>query len=50
MDGLTTSLRGNFERSDNLLASIENDVHSFAGSNDLQDDVCLVMVQWTPEQ
>ena len=50
MDGLTTSLRGNLEGADNLLASIENDVRSFAGSNDLQDDVCLVMAQWTPNR
>jgi serine phosphatase RsbU (regulator of sigma subunit) len=50
MDGLTASLRGNLEGADNLLASIENDVRSFAGSNDLQDDVCLVMVQWTPNR
>jgi sigma-B regulation protein RsbU (phosphoserine phosphatase) len=50
MDGLTTSLRRNLERPDNLLASIEKDVRSFAGSNDLQDDVCLVMVQWDPSR
>ena len=50
MDGLTTSLRGNLDRADYLLASIENDVRSFAGSNDLKDDVCLVMVQWDPSQ
>jgi len=50
MDGLTTSLRGNLEGADNLLPSIKNDVRSFAGSNDLQDDVCLVMVQWTPNR
>jgi len=50
MDGLTTSLRRNLERQDNLLASIEKDVRSFAGSNDLQDDVCLVMVQWDPSR
>ena len=50
MDGLTTSLRRNLERQNNLLASIEKDVRSFAGSNDLQDDVCLVMVQWTPNR
>jgi sigma-B regulation protein RsbU (phosphoserine phosphatase) len=50
MDGLTTSLRRNLERPDNLLASIEKDVRSFEGSNDLQDDVCLVMVQWDPSR
>lgn len=50
MDGLTTSLRKNLNRADNLLASIENDVRSFTGSNDLQDDVCLVMVQWEPNR
>jgi serine phosphatase RsbU (regulator of sigma subunit) len=48
MDGLTTSLRGNLDRDNHLLASIENDVRSFAGSNDFKDDVCLVMVQWYP--
>jgi sigma-B regulation protein RsbU (phosphoserine phosphatase) len=50
MDGLTTSLGRNLERQDNLLASIEKDVRAFAGSNDLQDDVCLVMVQWDPSR
>jgi sigma-B regulation protein RsbU (phosphoserine phosphatase) len=50
MDGLTTSLRENLKRPDSLLASIEKDVRSFAGSNDLQDDVCLVMVQWDPSR
>jgi sigma-B regulation protein RsbU (phosphoserine phosphatase) len=48
MDGLTTSLRRNLGQADNLLASIENDVRAFAGSNNLTDDVCLVMVQWKP--
>jgi serine phosphatase RsbU (regulator of sigma subunit) len=50
MDGLTTSLGRNLERQDNLLASIEKDVRAFAGSNDLQDDVCFVMVQWEPRR
>jgi serine phosphatase RsbU (regulator of sigma subunit) len=50
MDGLTTILRGNLQGANDLLAAIENDVRSFARSNDLQDDVCLVMVQWTPNR
>jgi serine phosphatase RsbU (regulator of sigma subunit) len=50
IDGLTTSLRGNLERGDNLLASIEKDVRSFAGNDDLNDDVCLVIVQWDPSR
>jgi serine phosphatase RsbU (regulator of sigma subunit) len=50
MGGLTTSLRGNLKSADDLLASIERDVRSFAGSNELQDDVCLVMVQWEPNR
>jgi serine phosphatase RsbU (regulator of sigma subunit) len=50
MDGLTTSLRSNLERADNLLASIEKDVRAFAGSKDFKDDVCLVMVQWDPSR
>lgn len=50
MDGLTNCVRGNLERTDNLLASIEKDVRSFAGDDDLKDDVCLVMVQWNPSR
>jgi phosphoserine phosphatase RsbU/P len=50
MDGLTTSLRGNLDRPAHLLPSIENDVRSFAGSNDFKDDVCLIMVQWDPSR
>jgi sigma-B regulation protein RsbU (phosphoserine phosphatase) len=50
MDGLTTSVHGNLERTDNLLGSIEKDVRSFAGDDDLKDDVCLVMVQWNPSR
>ncbi len=50
MDGLTTSLRRNLERPDNLLALIEKDVRAFVEGNDLQDDVCLVMVQWNPSR
>jgi serine phosphatase RsbU (regulator of sigma subunit) len=50
MDGLTTSLRRNLDRTDHLLALIEKDVRSFARNNDLQDDVCLVMVQWNPSR
>jgi sigma-B regulation protein RsbU (phosphoserine phosphatase) len=48
IDGLTNSLRRNLDCADRLLASIENDVRSFAGSNEFKDDVCLVMVQWNP--
>jgi serine phosphatase RsbU (regulator of sigma subunit) len=50
MEGLTNSLRGNLERGDSLLASIERDVRSFAGTDDFKDDVCLVMVQWDPSR
>jgi serine phosphatase RsbU (regulator of sigma subunit) len=50
MDGLTTSLRRNLDRADRLLELIENDVRSFAGSDDFKDDVCLVMVQWNPSR
>jgi serine phosphatase RsbU (regulator of sigma subunit) len=50
MDGLTTSLRRNLSRADHLLKLIETDVRAFAGSNDFKDDVCLVMVQWTPNR
>jgi phosphoserine phosphatase RsbU/P len=50
MDGLSTSLRRNLDRADHLLASIESDVRAFAGSDDFKDDVCLVMVQWTPNR
>ena len=50
MDGLTSSLRRNLSRADHLLALIEKDVRAFAGSDDFKDDVCLVMVRWTPNR
>jgi len=48
IEGLISSVRRNLDRADGLLATIENDLRSFAGSNDFKDDVCLVMVQWNP--
>jgi serine phosphatase RsbU (regulator of sigma subunit) len=48
LDGLTSSLHRNLDHADGLLELIENDVRSFAGSNDIKDDICLVMVQWNP--
>jgi serine phosphatase RsbU (regulator of sigma subunit)/CBS domain-containing protein len=50
IEGLISSLRRNLVRADRLLESIENDVRSFAGRNEFQDDVCLVLVQWDPSQ
>jgi sigma-B regulation protein RsbU (phosphoserine phosphatase) len=50
IEGLMSSVRRNLDRADRLLTSIENDVRSFAGSNDFKDDVCLVMVQWNPSR
>jgi sigma-B regulation protein RsbU (phosphoserine phosphatase) len=48
LDGLTTSLHRNLDHADRLLELIESDVRSFAGSNDIKDDICLVMIQWMP--
>jgi sigma-B regulation protein RsbU (phosphoserine phosphatase) len=48
LDGLTSSLHRNLDHADGLLELIENDVRSFAGNNDIKDDICLVMVQWNP--
>jgi serine phosphatase RsbU (regulator of sigma subunit) len=48
LDGLTNSLHRNLDRGDSLLELVENDVRSFAGSNDIKDDICLVMIQWNP--
>jgi serine phosphatase RsbU (regulator of sigma subunit) len=50
IEGLTDCLRRNFDRSDGLVELIENDVRSFAGSNEFKDDVCLVLVQWDPNR
>src|SRR5438552_3393773 len=47
-EGLSSSLRRNFNAGDRLLPQIENDARSFAGNKDFQDDVCLLMVQWSP--
>ena len=48
LDGLTNSLHRNLDHSGRLLELIEADVRSFAGSNDIKDDICLVMIQWNP--
>jgi sigma-B regulation protein RsbU (phosphoserine phosphatase) len=48
LDGLTTSLHRSLDHADRLLELIESDVRSFAGSNDIKDDICLVMIQWDP--
>jgi serine phosphatase RsbU (regulator of sigma subunit) len=48
LDGLTDSLHRNLDRPGRLLELIEGDVRSFAGSNDIKDDICLVMIQWNP--
>jgi sigma-B regulation protein RsbU (phosphoserine phosphatase) len=48
LDGLISSLRRNIDHADRLLELIEDDVRSFAGSNDIKDDICLVMIQWRP--
>jgi serine phosphatase RsbU (regulator of sigma subunit) len=48
LDGLTDSLHRNLDHSARLLELIEGDVRSFAGSNDIKDDICLVMIQWNP--
>jgi sigma-B regulation protein RsbU (phosphoserine phosphatase) len=48
MEGLTDCLRRNLHRPDRLVELIENDVRSFAASNEFKDDVCVVLVQWSP--
>ena len=48
LDGLTKSLHRNVDHADRLLELIESDVRSFAGNNDIKDDICLVMIQWNP--
>ncbi len=48
LDGLTNSLHRNLDHEDRLLELIASDVRSFAGSNDIKDDICLVMIQWNP--
>lgn len=48
LNGLTTRLHRNLEHTDRLLELIESDVRSFAGSNDIKDDICLVMIHWDP--
>ena len=48
LDGLTNSLHRNLDHADCLLELIERDVRAFAGSNDIKDDICLVMIQWNP--
>jgi sigma-B regulation protein RsbU (phosphoserine phosphatase) len=48
LDGLTDSLHRNLDRPGRLLELIEGDVRCFAGSNDIKDDICFVMIQWNP--
>ena len=48
LDGLTNSLHRNLDHADRVLELIERDVRAFAGSNDIKDDICLVMIQWNP--
>lgn len=48
LDGLTNSLHRNLGHPDRLLELVESDVRSFAGTNDIKDDICLVMIQWNP--
>jgi serine phosphatase RsbU (regulator of sigma subunit) len=50
IEGLISSLRQNLDCVDHLLPRIEDDVRTFAGSNDFKDDVCLLMVQWKPKR
>jgi serine phosphatase RsbU (regulator of sigma subunit) len=50
IEGLISSLRQNLDCVDHLLPRIEDDVRTFAGSNDFKDDVCLLMVQWNPKR
>ena len=48
LNGLTNSLHRNLDHADRLLELIASDVRSFAGNNDIKDDICLVMIQWNP--
>jgi phosphoserine phosphatase RsbU/P len=50
IEGLISSLSRNLDCVDQLLPRIEDDVRTFASSNDFKDDVCLLMVQWKPNR
>ncbi|HXX41604.1 MAG TPA: SpoIIE family protein phosphatase [Chthoniobacterales bacterium] len=50
IEGLIASVQKNRESGDKFLESILHDARAFAGDNEFKDDVCLVTVQWRPQQ